>query len=182
MRFTIVIALLAMVSGCASNLKVDDNFVFDAKGNYGLVVASTRTADNCRGISNSSVLYFKGDPSTNVPRDGFFLENTFMSNDFDDPPGYFQIKKLPAGKYTFFYLDKVGSMEGMLSVAKYNLSFVVKPGTILYLGEIHGDIPDCSTVKLSVVDQRERDKKLFDQRMKHLRSADFEYQILKVKP
>lgn len=179
MRLITILVSLAMLSGCASNLRVDENYSFDARSNDGIVVASTRTDDKCRGFANSATLQFEGDSTTKVTKDGFFLENTFLGNDFDNPPGYFQVKKLPAGKYSFTYLHKTGVMEGILSLREYNMSFVVKPGKIQYLGEIHGNIPDCSTIKLKVVDQRKRDRKLFDERMTRLKSSDFEYQILK---
>jgi len=167
------------LSGCASNLRIDENYSFGARSNEGIVVASTRTDDKCRGFSNHSLLYFESKPATSAPRDSFFLENTFLGNDFDNPPGYFQIKKLPAGKYTFTSLYKTGVMEGSLSLREYNMSFVVKPGKIHYLGELHANIPDCNTVQLKVIDQRRRDRKLFDERMKQLKSSAFQYQILR---
>lgn len=112
---------------------------------------------------------------------GFMLENSFMSNDFENPPGYFQMIKLPAGKYTFTTLNKTGVMEGNLSLQRFNMSFTVIPGKVHYLGEIHGDIPDCNTVKISIKDERKRDGKLFDKKMKRLGSSDFDHQILKIK-
>ena len=181
MRLIFLLITLAILSGCASNLRVDENYSFGANTNEGIVVASTRTLDKCRGYANSAILHFEGGPGTNVSKDGFFLENTFMSNDFENPPGYFQVKTLPAGKYTFTYLHKTGVMEGIISLKHKNMSFVVKPGKIQYLGEIHGNIPDCKTLQINVLDQRKRDRKLFDQRMINLKSSDFQYQILKVR-
>lgn len=173
-------AALSLLSGCAGGLKVSDDYTFGAKGNEGIIVASTRTDDKCRGFSNSSSIGFQGDASTGNKAAGFFLENSFMKNDFNNPPGYFQMIKLPAGTYTFNRLYKTGVMEGSLPLDQFKISFTVKPGKVHYLGEIHGDIPDCNTVVMTVKDQRKRDGMLFDKKMKRLKSSDFDYQILKV--
>ena len=180
MKNIIILASLAILSGCAGGVKVGDDFAFGAQGREGVIVVSTRTDDQCRGISNSSSLTFKGDAATGNKTAGLFLENSFISNDFNNPPGYFLMLKLPAGTYTFTSLYKTGVMEGSLPLDRFKASFTVKPGKVHYLGEIHGDIPDCKTVVMSVKDQRKRDAALFDKKMKRLKSSDFDYQILKV--
>jgi hypothetical protein len=182
MRLPLILILAGFLSGCASNSLLDANFVFDEKSNNdGLVVASTRTIDNCRGRANSSVLTFVGDSSTHNTRGAFLLDQAPNTRDFQNPPGHFQIRKLPAGKYTFQSMKKISDWSGTIPISSYKLSFVVKPGKIQYLGEIYGNFLDCQTVEIKIKDRRERDRKLFDQRMKNLSSSDFEYQILEVK-
>ena len=176
MKLFTVLSLLTFLYGCSSNLTIDENYIFGAKNNDGIVVLSTRTNDKCRGISNSSTINFSGKQKS----DAFFLENSFLSNDFNNPPGYFQIKVLPPGRYTFTSLYKTGVMQGSLNLAQYKTSFTVKSGKIQYLGELHANIPDCNTAQLEVKDQRKRDRKIFDKRMSRLKSSEFEYQILKI--
>ena len=174
-----ILVFVATVSPCGSHLRVNKNFTFDNNVNEGMVVLSARSEDNCRGISNSVVLMFR-ESSSRTEMDGFFLENTFLSKDFENPPGCFLVKTLPAGTYTFTRLAKTGVMQGAADIEHHDLTFTVIPEKIQYSGEIQANIASCSAVEILVKDMQDRDKNLLDQRMTQLSSFDFEYQIMKV--
>ena len=174
MKLITLLTCLTILSGCSS-FKVSDDFAFGPNSREGIIVVSTRSDDKCRGFSNSSSITFTGKEKPF----GLFLENSFIPNDFNNPPGYFNIQKVAAGTYKLQSLHKTGVMTGILDLSKYNISVVIKPGKIHYLGELHVDVPDCNSVKLKVKDHRVRDKKLFDKKMIKLKSSDFEYQLLR---
>lgn len=177
-KLLIILALLVTIPAYGG-MKVKKNFSLTADSQEGVIVVSTRTDDQCRGKANSSQLIFSGEPSTKVKYAQLFLENTFMKKDFKNPPGYLIVLKLPAGKYQITKLTKTGARQGNVSLEKYKMGFTVSAGKISYLGEIHGDIPDCGSFKVSVKDEHVRDGKLLEERFQNLKAADMEMQIIK---
>lgn len=159
---------LTNISGCASALhSVPSDFKFDDQSNYGLVIASTKWLDP--GDRNFDA-YVRKYPGFHV-HTPFLVRNTFLKRDFENPPGYFYIKKFEAGSYHIYHPE-------LMTVSE--IHFDVKPGEIVYIGELEfrpvfdcGDGPkrnDCvggyiNAVVPSVKNRWERDKELTKQRL-----------------
>lgn len=177
---TIIVSMLLLM-GCESNIRISDSFEFPDKTDEGVIVLSTRVIDNCGGGIHSISLDYEGRPKRNGSFGKLLIANTFMSNDFDDPPGFLQIKNLPSGAYKFTWFNKTGARMGFVNIENHDLTFNVEPGSIHYLGELLLSINDCSSYTIRTSNQLNRDKSLFDKKMTKLKSSNFMINIIKTK-
>lgn len=94
-------------------------------------------------------------------------------HDCQDPPGYLSIREVNAGHHTIYRLAPLHSLS---------TPFEVEAGKAVYLGEVHVRISGCDSlparVFIEVTDQWERDGRLFQQRVKNLRSEDVVKSVL----
>ena len=182
----VVVFFLVMLSGCAATSpSVNEEYVFTPTTHKGLVVVSTRLVDECtpslRMIDRHAELnlVFRGPAPGN--RVGYFImRNPLAAADFTNPEGYFYIHELAAGHYDFTYFNRFVEKNYNGSIRK-PMGFDVKAGKVQYLGEVTLHIDKCKSLEekqtgsLTVRDQRRRDGKLFDERMKKLSSRSFIY-------
>lgn len=178
----VVIASTALVTSCISTSPNTDQPLpedtYDA-----IMVVSTRIEDRCLGSMNTVTLSVRGTTlrGRNETLNLLFKADS-LEPDFTNPSGYFIVRRVPAGDYRSFMLQKEGRKDGNLVSSGLSGGFVLHRGKINYLGEVTVTIPTCEHFKLTVSDQRKRDAALFDARMKHLKSSDFEMQLLRVGP
>ncbi|AKF86603.1 hypothetical protein MFUL124B02_30110 [Myxococcus fulvus 124B02] len=182
----VCVVLLSACNGVSSysTRDVSSDFRFPNAPDYGLIVISTRKVDT--GEASSPVnTGAKGDypPShldflleysdvhvANQPKTGRIpAASKFNDFDFQDPPGYLTIRKLGAGEHRMRV-----ACGRYPSNRSQGSSFTVKPGKVIYLGEVHVT-SDCTA---RVFDEWERDQKLVLERMKNLRPEDLEKQLL----
>ena len=181
--YRLLAAVTLLVSaGCASTTQgVKEDFAFEPGGQTGLVVLSTRITDACSsGMVPVNLNYAR---DTNDEHGILLLKNFLIKNDFHDPDGFFYIRALPAGRYSFYKIEMPGTILHGGHIAE-PLRFEVKAGVTHYLGEVTVNVPRCTEKgvlpepTVTVRDERDRDRKLFDARMKSLSSKDFQYAIL----
>ena len=181
MRRFLVIVLTAFVTSCISALPTDQPLPADT--NDAIMVVSTRINDQCVESVKTVGLRVLG---TTLRGRRQSLELVFKSDslkpDFVDPSGYFIVRRVPAGDYYSFMLQKTGLKAGDLVSSELSGGFTLHRGKINYLGEVTVTLPTCDHFKLAVSDQRKRDAALFDARMKHLKSSEFQTQLLRIGP
>jgi hypothetical protein len=169
------IGLLTLIAGCGSTtMGVSPDFEFRPNDSHGLVVVSTRwiTPSKRHGF----MPHVRRTPARNInEKMGTVLNviNSFIKPDFTNPPGYFYVMKLEAGKY------EISSPEMLKAIY-----FDVPAREIVYIGELEfrhvlgcnqAPGPGCKPnmdnhVVHRVHNQWQRDKKLLPQRLKHFRA------------
>lgn len=181
MRRFLVIVLTAFVTSCISALPTDQPL--PANTHDAIMVISTRINDQCAERANTVDLRVLG-TTLRGRRESLNLlfRSDSLKPDFTNPSGYFIVRRVPAGDYYSFMLQKTGLKAGDFVSSELSGGFTLHPGKINYLGEVTVTLPTCDHFKLTVSDQRKRDAALFDARMKHLESSDFETQLLRVDP
>lgn len=176
----IMIALMPFLSGCSTSMGVAGDYRLNAQGNKGLAVLSVRLDDQCgTGMDTFSLTY-----SNSETRDGprfFILKDMFLKNDFENPPGFFFVSELPAGKYA---VTRVMAMSPGWSGGAIQppMTFRVEAGKAQYLGEVDVTF-DCKShdglvPTIVIKDERQRDAGLFAARMTNLSAKDLEYSIM----
>ena len=158
--------------GCSSAThSVRSDYTLGSTPGEGLFAFSTRFVFTCPlpalapWIVNP-VLAFEGEG----PRLIAILHNPFITHDFENPPGYFYVRKNEAGDY------KVTEVSFSHSLRRYETErleapFKIRTGKAVYLGEITVKVSECDAgagsakLKVTVANQWGRDRKLFEQRM-----------------
>ncbi|MCY1021935.1 hypothetical protein [Pyxidicoccus sp. MSG2] len=144
------------------------DFHFSERLENGLIIISTRFISDCGSLDDRSVALQYVDDSYARKRMGTIpVSDPFREKDFQDPPGYLSIMEVIAGQHRI----------EQLSPYPYGVyaPFEVEAGKAIYLGEVHvrrSCHSDPKGLVIQVTDQWERDGKLFEQRMKNLRSED----------
>lgn len=174
-RLLNVIAVL-LLGGCAVT-PVDEDYSFEPDAKEGIVVLSARVNDKCGGSMNSAQVNYEGIVGRSLERGSFLLTNALLTHHFENPPGFYHLRRLPAGEYRFTKLIKTSTKGSFNAEHDINILFTIAPGKVHYLGEMYVDIPTCGNFSVRFNDQRQRDGALFDKHMKKLNSRMFEYQI-----
>jgi hypothetical protein len=158
---------------------VGEDYAFEPGSKEGIVVMSTRVNHKCGGGINVANIDYEGIVGQDIERGMFMLTNAMVGHDFENPPGYYHMRKLPAGEYRFTKMTAASTKGVFKALNDLDILFTVAPGKVCYLGEFYVDIPNCSNFTIRFNDQRQRDGALFDKRMKKLNSRMFVYQIPK---
>lgn len=142
-----------------------------------MIVMSARVNDRCGGslvqvLVNLEVLHGNDISRRSVP-----MINPLVKNDFDAPPGRFLTIKLESGELRFTKLVRTGTKGGFQAERDLGFQMTLEPGKVYYLGELAADV-NCHGYDVAIADRRERDGKLFDQRMTKLNSSMFEVRLL----
>lgn len=181
-RFFLAVVSVWLGAGCASMREpmlvidtLDADYRLSSKPEHGLLIASTRFSNDCKGGASPSVsLSYANDwyGDRNKKWGYVPLTGPTEERDFQDPPGYLVVRELLAGEHQFRYLNIGSAKSGSKPL---RVPFKVEEGKAIYLGEIHVRYINCDgwpAVTLEVKDEWERDSQLFQQQMKHLRSED----------
>lgn len=172
MRVLATLLLALTLAACALPVhKLSSGYHFDGGKDEGVVVVSVRVKNACP--VNMSVLTLEGLTAGGASKASLMAMNRFNKNDFENPPGFLHIQKFPAGQWRFAKYTH-GHYASRKDIDRL---FTVTPGVITYLGELMIDVPSCEGYQINVADERVRDGALFDARMEHLKSRDFQVQI-----
>lgn len=172
-RVPIVLALIVLLNGCVA---VPSGYSFTPTSSDGVVVLSTRLADDCGGSLVTAMINYEGLVDNRIERGWFLMAHGMIKPEFADPPGYFHVRPLRAGTYRFTTFRRT-STKGTFESDDWDVRFRVEPGETIYLGEVHATLDGCWRVNMEVNDERSRDGTLFDQKMKTLKSSAFEYRL-----
>lgn len=172
-RMLFVLYGVIMLAGCGSKpaRQVDSAYVPTTSA---LVVYSTRVDDKCGAAMSSLRLNYRyTSPTQTEPGHGFiFLQNALLSSDFEGRDGFYKIEEWPAGDYVFTDPTFANMKMGKASFnGRYDVRVKIEAGKAYYLGEFKADIPSCHVLKLGTYDEYERDRKIFDSKMKNVKSS-----------
>lgn len=172
MRLLAAMFLATTVSACALPVhKLSAGYRFDSGREEGVVVGSLRVDTACS--VQSTFLWFEGLTASGANKRAWVGLSRLNKADFENPRGFLHIDKFPAGEWRFTRVI-YGPYQSRKDL---DYLFTVKPGVITYLGEITIHIPTCERFNVKVADERVRDGALFDARMEHLKSRDFQVQF-----
>ena len=168
-KLTSILTIIYLLTGCSSGgQNVKNDFVFEADKPKGLMVIATRLKPNekCIRPANTLALRYKQTNSDTGNTSGLLnLKNMFISNDFEDPDGYFYIHALDPGRYTFYSVSYMG--PGYLGAGLNGLDFDIKANKVNYLGEAMinidscGDKPGQTKASIAFSNKSKRDTGLF---------------------
>jgi hypothetical protein len=179
MRLIALTLCAVLLTGCGAARMNDDEILPPEKG-QGMIVMSTRYQDSCGGFMGSAALTVEILHDNKIERRLIPLINPLVKKDFDNPPGFFQMWKYPAGDLRFAEVTRTAYYDSGRATQPVDFQLRVEPGKVYYLGELFVDV-QCSGVTLRAKDQRVRDAALFDQRMNVLKSTQFEYRLFEVR-
>lgn len=179
MRLIALTLCAVLLAGCGAARMNDDERLSPEKGE-GMVVMSTRYQDNCGAFMGSTALSVEILHDNKIERRFIPVMNSLVKKDFENPPGFFQMWKYPAGDLRFSEVIQISYGSSGRSTQPVDFQVRIEPGKIYYLGELFVDVK-CNGVTLRTKDQRVRDAALFDQRMNVLKSSQFEYRLFEVR-
>lgn len=167
-------------TGCSGSRQVvDANYTFADQPEQGLIIASTRLIHDCAGGAlPSATLVYVDESFSNSKWGELPINSPFLESDFENPPGHFFVKELPAGPHQ---LKHLGVHLGKAMTKSLRIPFKVEPGKAIYLGELNVVFTNCDafpSVELRVKDAWERDSQLYQKQMKNLRSEDVVKQLI----
>ncbi|NMO15917.1 hypothetical protein HPC49_24235 [Pyxidicoccus fallax] len=175
MRHHLTMALSVLLgAGCAGNRgntfsDADSHYRFAEHPEQGLVIVSTRFSTDCKeGENPSATLKFEDSVYMHQSMGEIPVNDLHRPPDFQAPSGHFTVKALYEGTYQFRRLS-IGHITPINKETR--TPFEVEPGKAVYLGEIHVKLANCGpfpTITTVVTDQWERDRKLFEQKMKNV--------------
>lgn len=190
-RLLSIILAAFLLHGCSTTGQgVGEDFSFSKEKNVGLFAFALRWDRKCEKSNPLLPVHAK---SYITGGKGAYLinfENPFLSEDFENPPGYFYIIEGEPGK------RKMDDVTLVMDHNNYKISF--KPitfnifkGKLNYLGEVYIKAENCrhkvirnisfpvgdATVKIT--DQWKRDKKIIVKRLKNIKDIKVVKQLMK---
>lgn len=166
-----------VLSGCAFHQPRGD---VELAGDESMIVMSARVNDTCGGSLAQVLLNLELLHGNDIRRIPLPVLNPFLKDDFDNPPGKLFTLKLDSGELRFTKMVRSSTKGGFQAERDLGFQMLLEPGKIYYLGEIAADV-SCSGYDVIISDRRERDGKLFDQRMTTLDASMFEVRLLGTK-
>lgn len=183
-NMVLVLLLVTSLTACKPPrpYQIPDDYSYKSRPGEGVVVFSSRWEVDCPDQLPGPVgatyarLWFS--PGPNV-----YIHNTFYDEEFQNPPGTFQIISLKAGVYTFnrtAFQHRNALYEGKFQ----SQPFEVRGGEAVYLGEIHFKISECDYMEraakhaIGVSNQWQRDKSLFSRRARNLTAEDVRVELI----
>ena len=180
-----------LLQGCSTTGQgVGDDFSFATEPNVGLFAFALRWDRKCEKSNILLPVHAKSYISGGKGLTLINFENPFLSEDFENPPGYFYIIGGEPGK------RKLDDVTLVMDHNNYKISF--KPitfnifkGKLNYLGELYVKAENCrhkvvrnisfpvgdATVKIT--DQWKRDKKIIIKRLKNIKNIKVVKQLMK---
>jgi hypothetical protein len=145
-----------------------------------MIVMSARVNDTCGGSLTQVLVNLEVLHDNDIRRSALPLLNPFLKDDFDNPPGRLFTLKLDSGELRFTKMVRSSTRSGFQAERDLGFQMTLEPGKVYYLGELAADV-SCYGYDVIIADRRERDGKLFDQRMTTLDSSMFEVRLLGTK-
>jgi hypothetical protein len=168
-----VLVCALVLCGCANQPRGNVELADDQT----MIVMSARVKDTCGGSLTQVLMTLEVLHGNNIAPRVIPILNPFLKDDFKDPPGRFLTLKLESGELRFTKLVRTGTKSSFQAERDLGFQMMLEPGKVYYLGELAANVT-CYGYDVAVVDRRERDGKLFDQRMTTLKSSMFEVRLL----
>jgi hypothetical protein len=162
-----------VLCGCANQPRGN----VELAGDQSMIVMSARVKDTCGGSLTQVLMNLEVLHGNDIARRPIPILNPFLKDDFNDPPGRFLTLKLESGELRFSKLARSATKGSFQAERDLGFQMMLEPGKVYYLGELTANVT-CSGYDVAIVDRRERDGKLFDQRMTTLKSSMFEVRLL----
>lgn len=180
-RYKIIQLLIAasILSSCGTvGTRISGEYIFNPEDNMGLVAVSSSIIDNCGKVGGMhSYIRKMNETYGGSP---LIARNFLMSPDFDTPYGHFFVFELPPGQYTITGASVTGFSLGLkYSHKDSGISFVVKPDTTTYVGEVEYTVSKgCGYYTSRLKNSWKRDRKLFIERVPNINPDSVKLQIL----
>jgi hypothetical protein len=146
----LAIVLVFVLSGCASTGNVDRKYNVSAHNNTGLLLFSVSHDKDERTLGRGganiyfSVTFHSDDTTDTIPRAvSNDLGALMPTSQFDNVWGTLYVREFPAGRYELFTWELIQNTG--VSISSFTpkqlpqpISFEVRPGSVTYIGNIHG--------------------------------------------
>lgn len=175
------ILLISGITACSTTGKiVSGNYDLQSADKHGLIIISVAYNDEVCNPHFFSINMYNTNLEPGITT--ISVKGPFSSGDFSNPYGRLEILEFPAGKYGIASMEFITFGEALKKNAtSFEYKFNVRPGHIIYLGELEFKFKDssCSSFKYRVNNRWSRDSRIFHEQVQGIDLRNVEIMLLK---